>query len=50
MAGGHIRSLETTDNGLYVVADYRWGGFGMTFDHYIVKGTNRETAIKLFSQ
>ena len=50
MPGGHIRSLEATDNGFYVVADYRWGGFGMTFDHYIVKGTNRETAIKLFNQ
>lgn len=50
VADGHIRSLETTDNGQYVVADYRWGGFGMTFDHYIVKGTNQKTALKLFNQ
>ena len=47
---GHIRSLETTDAGQYVVADYRWGGFGMTFDHYLIKGTNQTTALKLFNQ
>ena len=50
VADGHIRSLETTDDGQYVVADYRWGGFGMTFDHYLIKGTNQETALKLFNQ
>ena len=32
------------------VGDYRWGGFGMTFDHYIVKGTNKDTALKQFNQ
>jgi len=47
--GGHIRSLETTECGQYVVADYRWGGFGMTFDHFIVKGTDKESALILFN-
>lgn len=47
---GRIRSLETTTDSLYVVAEYKWGGFGMAFDHYIVKGTNQETAIKYFNQ
>ena len=47
---GHIRSLETTADSLYVVAEYKWGGFGMTFDHYIIKGTDKETATKYFSQ
>ena len=31
---GHIRSLETTTDSLYVVADYKWSGFGMAFDEF----------------
>jgi hypothetical protein len=49
-ADGKIRALERTAYGQYVVSDYSWGGFGLTFDHYIIKGVNRETAIKTFSQ
>ncbi|MBR1389772.1 MAG: hypothetical protein IJ569_09145 [Prevotella sp.] len=47
---GRIRSLEKTTDSLYVVADYKWGGFGMAFDRYIIKGTDQETATKYFSQ
>lgn len=47
---GKIRALESTADSLYVVSDYRWGGFGMTFERFIIKGVNRETAIKTFSQ
>ena len=47
---GKIRALEKAGDGLYVVSDYKWGGFGMAFDHYIIKGVNKETAIKTFSQ
>lgn len=47
---GRIRSLETTTDSLYVVAEYHWGGFGMSFERFIVKGTDQETAIKTFSQ
>ena len=47
---GRIRSLETTTDSLYVVAEYRWGGFGMTFERFLVKGTDKETAIKYFKQ
>ena len=47
---GNIRALESTSDSLYVVSDYHWGGFGMTFDHHIIKGTDKETAIKYFSQ
>ena len=43
---GKIRALERTDDDLYVVSDYKWGGFGMAFDHYIIKGVNKEKAIK----
>ena len=47
---GRIRSLETTTDSLYVVAEYRWSGFGMTFERFLVKGTDKETAIKYFKQ
>ena len=47
---GKIRALESTTDSLYVVAEYKWGGFGMTFDHYIIKGTDQQTALKYFSQ
>ena len=47
---GKIRALEKTGDGLYVVSDYKWGGFGMAFDHCIIKGVNKETAIKTFDQ
>ena len=47
---GKIRALERTDDDQYVVSDYKWGGFGMAFDHYIIKGVNKETAIKTFDQ
>ena len=48
--GGSIRSLEMTADSLYVVADYRWAGFGMAFERFIVKGTDEETAIKYFRE
>jgi len=47
---GRIRSMETTTDGKYVVAEYVWKGFGMAFDRYVVKGTNKEAAIKYFNQ
>jgi hypothetical protein len=47
---GRIRALESTTDSLYVVTDYRWSGFGMEFDHFIVKGTDKSTALKYFSQ
>ena len=47
---GKLRALESTTDSLHVVSDYVWEGFGMKFDHYIIKGVNKETAIKTFSQ
>ena len=47
---GRIRALELTADSLYVVADYRWGKFGMNFDHYIIKAVDKQTALKTFSQ
>ena len=47
---GRIRALETTADSLWVVSDYRWSGFGMAFERFIVKGVDKETATKYFSQ
>lgn len=47
---GKIRALESTSDSLYVVSDYVWGGFGMKFDHFIIKGVDKQTALKTYSQ
>ena len=47
---GKIRALESTSDGHYVVTEYKWCGFGMAFDHFLIKGVNRQTAIKTYSQ
>lgn len=47
---GRIRALESTTDSLYVVSDYKWESFGMKFDRYIIKGTDKQTALKTFSQ
>lgn len=46
---GLIRSLQTTTSGLYVVADYRWQGFGMGFERFLVKAVGRKEALKAFN-
>lgn len=45
---GRIRALETTEDSLWVVTDYRWSGFGMAFERFVVKGVDKETAVKEF--
>jgi hypothetical protein len=45
---GGVRSLETTTDGRYVVAEYRWQGFGMAFRRFLVKNADKETALKFF--
>ena len=47
---GTIRALESTTDSLYVVSDYKWSGFGMKFDHHIIKGVDKETATKYLNQ
>ena len=47
---GKIRALESTTDSLYAVYDYVWGGFGMKFDHFIIKGVDKQTALKTYSQ
>ena len=47
---GGVRSLETTSDGRYVVAEYRWNDFGLSFQRFLVKNTDKETALGVFAQ
>ena len=47
---GVVRSLETTTKGQYVVAEYRWQGFGFEFVRFLVVKVGREEALKAFKQ
>lgn len=39
---GKVRSLEHTTNNKHAVAEYRWQGFGMGFERFLVIGTKDE--------
>lgn len=43
-----IRSLQTTKSGRFVVADYRWQGFGMGFERFVVKTKEEAEAMEAF--
>lgn len=45
---GKIRSLETTTDGRFVVAEYRWSGFGMAFDRFLLKNVDETAAREAF--
>jgi hypothetical protein len=47
---GRVRSLETTADHRYVVADYRWRGFGLAFDRFLLTNVSREEALLTFEQ
>ncbi len=47
---GVVRSLETTTKGQYVVAEYRWQGFGFEFVRFLAVKVGREEALKAFNQ
>ena len=47
---GIIRSLETTTDHRYVVAEYQWEHFGMGFRRFLVKNVSREEALQVFYQ
>ncbi len=46
--GATVRSLETTTDGKYVVAEYCWEGFGLAFRRFLVKNTDKATALRCF--
>ena len=43
---GCVRSLETNAKGEYTVAEYRWSGFGVAFERYLVKNVERSKALE----
>ena len=47
---GIVRSLETTADGRYVVAEYRWDHFGLAFERFIVKNVDEATARAAFGE
>ena len=47
---GLIRSLETTTDNHYVVAEYQWEHFGMGFRRFLAKNVSREEALQVFNQ
>ena len=47
---GKIRSLESTTDGKYVVAEYRWAHFGLGFERFIAKNITKEEALVLFNE
>ncbi|HEY9550972.1 MAG TPA: hypothetical protein VIQ97_01685 [Prevotella sp.] len=47
---GMVRSLETTTSGQYVVAEYSWMAFGLSFNRFLCKQVGRTEALKIFNQ
>lgn len=45
-----IRSLESTPDGTYFAADYRWNSFGMEFITYLLKRANQADAERRFKE
>ena len=46
--GGIIRAVESTTDGLFVVAEYRWQGFGMGFERFLAVKVSEEEADRVF--
>ena len=50
-ADGRIRAMETTpDSSSYAVSEYRWRDFGPYFERFLIKNTDKTTAIKYLNQ
>lgn len=46
--GGIIRTIETAGNGRYFVTEWKWGGFGLKFERYLIQQTDEDTALRYF--
>lgn len=46
---GKIRSLETTTDNQYVVAEYQWDDFGMSFIRFLAVKVSYDEAISIFN-
>ena len=47
---GVVRSLEKTLKDEYVVAEYKWQGFGLGFERFLIVKVSKEEATKIFNQ
>lgn len=45
-----VRTLEEEENGNYLVAEYKWKGFGLAFVRFIARDKNLKSAKKIFTQ
>lgn len=48
--GGVIRAVESTTDGLFVVSEYRWQGFGMGFERFLAVKVSEEEAYREFKE
>lgn len=47
---GVVRSLEKTLKDEYVVAEYKWQGFGLGFERFLIVKVSKEEATSIFNQ
>ena len=47
---GCVRSLETNAKGEYTVAEYRWSGFGVAFERYLIRNVSESKAREVFEE
>ena len=47
---GRVRSLETNAKGEYTVAEYRWRGFGLVFERYLIRNSEETKARETFER
>ena len=45
----YVRTLQATTDGKYVVADYAWDDFGLSFVRFLTSATSHEEAIERFT-
>lgn len=47
---GCVRSLETNAKGEYTVVEYRWSGFGVAFERYLIRNVSESKAREFFEE
>jgi len=47
---GCVRSLETNAKGEYTVVEYRWSGFGVAFERYLIRNVSEAEAREAFEE
>jgi len=48
-AKNRIRTIESEENGKFLIADYKWKGFGLTFIHYLARNLNADSVRIIFN-